>query len=213
MPNAKVLSEKQVIVSQLAEKMKSATSGVFVDYKGISVEDDTKLRAELRNAGVEYSVVKNTLVRFAANEIGFEALDPILNGTTALAISNDDETAPARLLNNFAKTHDGYFNIKAGFIDGRVVDAAEVAKLADIPAKDVLLSIVLGTMLAPISALARVLQAVVDKNGEAAPEVEETAPVAEVAEVAAPAVEEAAPVAEEVAPATEEATPTAPEEN
>lgn len=205
MPNAKILSEKQVIVAQLAEKMKAATSGVFVDYKGISVEDDTKLRAELRNAGVEYSVVKNTLVRFAANEIGYEALDPILNGTTALAISNSDETAPARLLNNFAKTHDGYFNIKAGFIDGRVVDAAEVAKLADIPAKDVLLSIVLGTMLAPISALARVLQAVVDKNGEAAPAVVE--------EEAAPVEQEAAPAAEEVAPATEEAAPAAPEEN
>lgn len=204
MPNAKVLTAKQAIVVELAEKMKSATSGVFVDYKGVSVEDDTKLRAELRKEGVEYTVVKNTLVRFAAEKIGYEALDPILHGTTALAISMNDETAPARLLNNFAKAHADFFNIKAGFIDGRVVSAAEVEALAAIPAKDVLLSIVLGTMIAPISAFARVLQAVADKKsaGEetAAPVAAAEAPVEIVAEATA---EEAAP---EEAPVAEVAT-------
>lgn len=189
MPNAKVLTAKQAIVVELAEKMKSAKAGVFVDYKGVSVEDDTKLRAELRNAGIEYTVVKNSLVRFAAEQIGYEALDPILHGTTALALSAEDETAAARLLNKFAKAHDKFFNIKAGFIDGRVVDAAEVELLAAIPAKDQLLSIVLGTMLAPISALARVLQAVADKKGEG--ETTAEAP----AEEAAPVVAEAAPEA------------------
>ncbi|WP_458862521.1 50S ribosomal protein L10 [Acidaminobacterium chupaoyuni] len=171
MPNAKVLSEKQAIVAELAEKMQNAVSGVFVDYKGITVEDDTKLRSDLRKAGVEYSVVKNTLTRFAANQIGFEALDPILNGTTALALSMDDATAPARLIHEFAKKNDKIFNIKAGFIEGRVVDVAEVEALAAIPPKDILLSTVLGTMIAPISAFARVIQAIADKQseGEAAP--------------------------------------------
>ena len=130
MPNAKVLSEKQAMVAQLAEKMKSATSGVLVDYKGITVEEDTKLRSELRKANVEYTVVKNTLVRFAANQIGFEELDGVLHGTTAMAVSVDDPTAPARLLAEFAKSHDKYFNIKAGFLEGKVVDVATVESLA-----------------------------------------------------------------------------------
>ena len=174
MPNAKVLSEKQAMVAQLAEKMKNATSGVLVDYKGITVEEDTKLRSELRKANVEYTVVKNTLVRFAANQIGFEELDGVLHGTTAMAVSMDDPT-PARLLAEFAKSHDKYFNIKAGFLEGKVVDIATVESLAAIPPKDILLSTVLGTMMAPVAALARVLQAVADKKsegGEAAPAAE-----------------------------------------
>ena len=174
MPNAKVLSEKQAMVAQLAEKMKNATSGVLVDYKGITVEEDTKLRSELRKANVEYTVVKNTLVRFAANQIGFEELDGVLHGTTAMAVSMDDPTAPARLLAEFAKSHDKYFNIKAGFLEGKV-DVATVESLAAIPPKDILLSTVLGTMMAPVAALARVLQAVADKKsegGEAAPAAE-----------------------------------------
>ena len=173
MPNAKVLSEKQAMVAQLAEKMKNATSGVLVDYKGITVEEDTKLRSELRKANVEYTVVKNTLVRFAANQIGFEELDGVLHGTTAMAV--DDPTAPARLLAEFAKSHDKYFNIKAGFLEGKVVDVATIESLAAIPPKDILLSTVLGTMMAPVAALARVLQAVADKKsegGEAAPAAE-----------------------------------------
>lgn len=166
MPNAKVLSEKQAIVAELAEKMKTATSGVLVDYKGITVEDDTKLRSELRKANVEYSVVKNTLVRFAANQIGFEELDGVLHGTTAMAVSMEDPTAPARLLADFAKTHDKIFNIKAGFLEGKVVDVATVESLAAIPPKDILLATVLGTMMAPVAAFARVIQAIADKKNE-----------------------------------------------
>ena len=106
MPNAKVLAQKQAMVSELADKMRNASAGVFVDYKGITVEADTKLRAELRKAGVEYSVVKNTLTRFAANEVGFTELDPILNGTTALALGMDDPIAPAKLIVDFAKKNE-----------------------------------------------------------------------------------------------------------
>ena len=114
MPNAKVLSEKQATVAALAEKMKNATSGVLVDYKGITVEDDTKLRSELRKANVDYAVVKNTLVRLAANQIGFEELDGVLHGTTAMAVSMDDPTTPARLLAEFAKSHDKFFRRESG---------------------------------------------------------------------------------------------------
>lgn len=177
MPNANVLSQKQAIVAELAEKMKNASAGVFVDYKGITVEADTKLRASLREAGVEYSVVKNTLVRFAANQVGFEALDPILNGTTALALSMTDSIAPARLIGAFAKKNEKFFKIKAGFIDGQVVDVATVNSISELPSKDVLLSIVLGTFNAPIAALARVLNAVCEQKG-GAPAAEEAAPEA-----------------------------------
>lgn len=195
MPNAKVLSEKQATVALLAEKMKGATCGVLVDYKGITVEDDTKLRSELRAANVEYSVVKNTLVRFAANQIGFEGLDDVLHGTTAMAISMDDPTAPARLLAEYAKKNDKIFNLKAGFLEGKVIDLATVESLAAIPPKDILLSTVLGTMMAPVAAFARVLQAIADKKNEGG-----EAPVA-----AAPAAEvEAAPEAPAEAPAAEE---------
>ena len=163
MPNAKVLSEKQATVAALAEKMKNATSGVLVDYKGITVEDDTKLRSELRKANVEYAVVKNTLVRFAANQIGFEQLDDVLHGTTAMAVSMEDPTTPARLLAEFAKTHDKFFHIKAGFLEGKVVDLATVEALAAIPPKDILLSTVLGTMTYSVSSVTKV--AVTDTSG------------------------------------------------
>ena len=175
MPNAKILSEKQAIVAELAEKMKNAAGGVLVDYIGTDVATDTEMRRAMRAANVEYAVVKNTLTRFAANQIGFEELDGVLHGTTAMAVSMDDPTAPARLLAEFAKSHDKYFNIKAGFLEGKVVDIATVESLAAIPPKDILLSTVLGTMMAPVAALARVLQAVADKKsegGEAAPAAE-----------------------------------------
>ena len=121
MPNAKILAEKQAVVASMVEKLKNASAGVLVDYKGITVEHDTKLRAELRKNNVEYSVVKNTLTRFAAKEVGFEALDPVLNGTTALAISMDDSIAPARVISEFIKKNPKVpFEIKAGFVDGQV---------------------------------------------------------------------------------------------
>ena len=103
MPSNKVLEEKKALVASLVEKIKNSPSGVLVDYKGISVADDTKLRHDLREAGVEYMVVKNTMLRFAAEELGFTALNDLLNGTTALAIAGEDVVAPARILNDYAR--------------------------------------------------------------------------------------------------------------
>ncbi len=167
MPSAKVLEQKKEIVKNLAEKMKNANAGVFVDYKGINVADDTALRNELRKAGVEYSVIKNTLARFAVEEIGYGALSDIFNGTTALATS-DDQVAAAKILCNYAKDHDN-FTVKAGFIDGEILDADGVIALSKIPSKEGLIAKVLGSLQSSLYGLAYVLQAKIDKeNGEAA---------------------------------------------
>ena len=170
MPNAKVLSEKQAVVANLTNKLQNAAAGVLVDYKGITVAEDTALRAELRKNNVEYAVVKNTLLRFAVNNCGMNELDGLLNGTTSLAICQDDPVAPARVINDFAKKIDGRFEIKGGFMDGKPVD------LATIPPLPVLQAQVLGTMLAPISGLACVLKQIAENQGAPA---EETAPAAE----------------------------------
>ena len=179
MPNAKILNEKKAVVEQLTETLKSASSGVLVDYKGITVAEDTALRQELRENGVEYSVVKNTLVRFAINNVGMEELDEVLNGTTSLAVSKDDPIAPMRIINKYAKQMGDRFNIKAGFMDGKVIPLADVAALAELPSKDALLGQVLGMMLAPITSLAIVIKAIAEKNGEAAPAAEEAGPAEE----------------------------------
>ena len=179
MPNAKILNEKKAVVEQLTETLKSASSGVLVDYKGITVAEDTALRQELRENGVEYSVVKNTLVRFAINNVGMEELDEVLNGTTSLAVSKDDPIAPMRIINKYSKQMGDRFNIKAGFMDGKVIPLADVAALAELPSKDALLGQVLGMMLAPITSLAIVIKAIAEKNGEAAPAAEEAAPAEE----------------------------------
>ena len=165
MPNAKVLSEKQAIVAALTEKLQNASAGVLVDYKGITVAEDTALRAELRKNNVEYAVVKNTLLRFAAKNCGMDELDGILNGTTSLAICNDDPVAPARVINDFAKKCNGHFEIKGGFMDGKVISLDEVNALASIPALPVLQAQVLGTMLAPITSFAVVIKAIAEKLG------------------------------------------------
>ncbi len=167
MPSAKVLEQKKEIVKNLAEKMKNANAGVFVDYKGINVADDTALRNELRKAGVEYSVIKNTLARFAVEEIGYGALSDIFNGTTALATS-DDQVAAAKILCNYAKDHEN-FTVKAGFIDGEILDADGVIALSKIPSKEGLIAKMLGSLQSSLYGLAYVLQAKIDKeNGEAA---------------------------------------------
>ena len=175
MPNAKVLSEKQAIVAELTEKIQKATSGVIVDYKGITVEEDTALRKECRESNVDYAVVKNTLLRFAFNNTGLNELDGLLNGTTSLALS-EDAVAPARVMADYAKKLDGKFEIKGGFMDGKPVDLATIQSLAAIPALPVLQAQFLGTMLAPITGLAVVLKQIAEKNGEAAPVAEEAAP-------------------------------------
>ena len=173
MPNAKILSEKQAIVAELTEKLKSAASGVLVDYKGITVAEDTALRAECRKNEVDYAVVKNTLVRFAINSVGMEEMDGALNGTTSLAVSHGDPIAPMRVINKFAKQFNGSkFAIKAGFMDGKVLSLEEINALAELPSKEVLQAQVLGTMLAPITSLAIVIKAIAEKQGGS---VEETA--------------------------------------
>ena len=167
MPSQKILDEKKQIVSALSEQLKTAVSGVFVDYCGLTVEQDTKLRNKLREAGVEYKVVKNTLTRFAAKEVGFDELDPILNGPTSLAISMTDEVAPAKVIADFAKDNE-QLEIKAGFLDGKVLALEEIKKLAATPNRETLLAKMLGSMNAPISNLVRTLQALVDNGVEPA---------------------------------------------
>ena len=170
MPNAKVLSEKQAIVADLTHKLQNAAAGVLVDYKGITVAEDTALRAELRKNNVEYAVVKNTLLRFAVNNCGMNELDDLLSGSTSLAICHEDPVAPARIVNDFAKKMDGHFEIKGGFMDGKAIPLDEVMALAAIPPLPTLRAQVLGTMLAPISALAYILSQVVERANAPAEE-------------------------------------------
>ena len=170
MPNAKVLSEKQAIVAALTEKLQGAAAGVLVDYKGITVAEDTALRVELRKNNVDYAVVKNTLLRFAVDNAGMNELDGLLNGTTALAVCQDDPVAPARVIAEFAKKLQNKFEIKGGFMDGKVIPMETINSLAAIPALPVLQAQVLGTMLAPISGLACVLKQIAEKQGAPAEE-------------------------------------------
>ena len=179
MPNAKVLSEKQAIVAALTEKIQNSGAGVIVDYKGITVAEDTALRAECRNNNVEYAVIKNTLLRFAFNNCGMSELDEQLNGTTSLAICADDPVAPARVIADYAKKLKDKFEIKGGFMDGKPVDLATIQSLASIPALPVLQAQVLGTMLAPITGLAVVLKQIAEKNGAPAEEAAAEAPAVE----------------------------------
>ena len=180
MPNAKVLSEKQAIVAALVDDLKAANSGVLVDYKGITVAEDTALRKELRENGVEYAVVKNTLLRRALDDVELGELDGVLSGTTSLAISKDDPIAPMRIVNKYAKQMGDRFNIKAGFMDGKVLPLEDVLALSELPSKDALLAQVLGMLLMPLTQLAAVTQAIAEKQGAPAADgsVEE-APAAE----------------------------------
>ncbi len=165
MPNAKVLSEKQAIVAGLTEKLNTSAAGVIVEYSGINVAEDTELRRKLRENSVDYSVVKNTLLRFAIDNAGLNELDALLNGTTSLAVSKDDVVAPAKIIKEFADKLDGRFEIKGGFMDGKVISLDEINALASIPALPVLQAQLLGTMLAPISQLACVIKAIAEKLG------------------------------------------------
>ena len=207
MPNAKVLESKKAAVTALSEKIKEATSVVFVDYKGINVAQDTNLRKQFRDAGVEYTVVKNTLTRFAAKENGYD-FDEVLNGTTAMASTTGDPIAPARIVCEFAKKNKIALSIKGGVVEGSVLSAAELNGFGELPSKNALVASVLGTFLAPISSLAFVLDQVrIQKENGVEP-----AAVEAPAEEAAPAVEEAAAPAEEAVEAPAE-TAEAPAEN
>ena len=170
MPNAKVLESKKAIVDSLAEKIKNSTAVVFVDYKGINVAQDTELRNQFRAASVDYSVVKNTLTRFATNKIGYTEFDEMLNGTTSMACTTGDPIAPARIVCEFAKKNKDLIKIKGGIIEGSVLSVDELNAFGELPSKDALLSQVLGTFLAPITSLAVVLDQICKaQGGEAAP--------------------------------------------
>ncbi len=168
MPNAKVLEQKQQLVAELSEKIKASVVGIVVDYKGTNVADDTALRKELRENGVDYFVVKNTLLGRAIEGTDLEGMKSVLEGTTAIALSTEDYTAAARILAKFADSHEG-FEIKSGFMDGKVIDNDAIIALAKLPSREVLLATVLGAFQAPIAAFARAVQAIVDKDGSDAP--------------------------------------------
>lgn len=159
MPSAKVLENKKEIVAQLTERLEKAQAGVIADFRGLTVAQDTELRTKLREAGVEYTIVKNTLTRFAANAVGLGELDSVLHGPTALATSADDVVAPAKVLVEFAKANE-QLEIKAGFVDGKVISVDEVKVYASIPNKETLIAKMLGSLQAPIGNLARTLDAI-----------------------------------------------------
>ncbi|MBQ7358970.1 MAG: 50S ribosomal protein L10 [Lachnospiraceae bacterium] len=186
---------KQPIVAEIAEGIKDASSVVLVDYRGLTVAQDTELRKALRNAGVTYKVYKNTMMNFAFKGTDFEALAPYLEGPSAMAYSAEDATAPARVLAQFAKTAKA-LEIKGGVVEGVAYDANGIQAIADIPSREVLISRLLGSMQSPITNFARVMNQLAEKGGASACE----APAAE----EAPAVEEA--------PATEEVVAEAPAE-
>ena len=169
MPSQAILKQKKAAAAALTETLRGACSGVLVEYKGITVADDTKLRSDLRAAGVKYSVVKNTLLELAAKEAALEGLNPYLTGTTALATSTDDYTAAARILSKYA-ARSKTFKVKTGFVDGKVIDEKKVDALAKLPSREVLLATVCNAFQAPIAAFARAMQAIVDKDAAPAPE-------------------------------------------
>ena len=161
-----ILEKKQAIVADLVDRLKSSPAGVVVNYQGITVEDDTAMRKALREAGVKYMVIKNSLTGRACDEVGFGDMKQYLTGMTAIAISENDPIAPAKVIKKYAEKIES-FQILAGYLDGAVVDKETVIALADIPAKEVLIAKFLGSIKSPVYGLAYALQAVVDKNGEA----------------------------------------------
>ncbi len=157
MPSEAILKQKQQLVAELADKLKASVAGVLVDYKGINVEDDTKLRKTLREAQVEYFVVKNTMLSRAAKEAGLEGLDGVLAGTTALALSKEDAVVAAKILVKHAEGSKGKFTVKAGFVEGGCLDVAGVESLAKLPGREDLVAMTLRGLNAPIAGFVNVL--------------------------------------------------------
>ena len=162
------IEEKKPIVAEISEKIDGAQSVVLVDHRGLTVLQDTQLRKQLREAGVQYKVYKNTMMRFAFKGTEFEGLDQYLDGPSACAISKDDATAPARILCNFAKTANK-LEIKGGVVEGKLCDAAQLEAVSQIPSRNELLSRLLGSMQSPMANFARVIKQIAEKNGEGAP--------------------------------------------
>ena len=163
MPSNKILEEKKQVVEALAAKMQNAAAGVLVKYEGITVAEDTELRAALRKAGVDYAVMKNTLTGRACDMVGLGDMKQYLSGMTAIAVSKDDPLAPAKIMKEYADKINK-FEIKAGFVDGGVIDAAAVAELAATPSKEVLIAKMMGSLMSSLYGFAYVLQAKIDKE-------------------------------------------------
>jgi large subunit ribosomal protein L10 len=154
---------KETKISEIKEKLEKAQSVIMVKYQGLTVGEDTDLRKNLREAGVEYKVYKNTLVTRAANELGLEGLVEYLEGPIAIALGYDDPTAPARILNDFAKKHKA-LELKAGLVQGQIYDEAKIKELAAVPSREILLAKLLGSFQAPISNFAYLISAIKDKK-------------------------------------------------
>ncbi len=187
---------KQPVVQEISENIKDAQSIVLVDYRGLTVEQDTRLRKELREAGITYKVYKNTMMNFAFKGTDYEALTPYLEGPSAIAISNSDATAPARILCKFAKEA-SKLEVKGGMVEGIAYDAAGIMDIAKIPSREELISKLLGSLQSPITNFARVMNQLAEKGGAAAceaPEAQAEAAAEEAAPAEAPA--EAAPAEE-----------------
>ena len=166
MPSAQVLESKKARAAVVTDLIKNSSAGVLVDYRGITVEEDTQLRKELREAGVIYKVCKNTMLRIALKEAGLDDLCSVLEGTTAIAVCDHDQTAPARILGKFAEAHDDKFTLKAGYVDGVIYDAKGVEALSKIPSKETLLAQLVGSLQGPMQKLAATLKALADKKAE-----------------------------------------------
>jgi large subunit ribosomal protein L10 len=154
---------KEAKVSEIKEKMEKAQGIIFAKYQGLTVEEDTELRKSLREAGVEYKVYKNTLTTLAAKELGFDGIVDVLQGPLSVAFGYEDPTVPAKVLNDFAKTHKK-LELVAGIVQGEIFDAAKVSQLATIPAREVLIAKLLGSFKAPLSNLAYLLNAIAEKK-------------------------------------------------
>lgn len=156
---------KEAKVAEIKEKLEKATSVVLSQYQGLTVEEDTVLRKNLREAGVEYKVYKNTLVTIAAKELGLEGIVEYLEGPVAIAFGYEDVTVAARVLNDFAKDHKK-LELKAGIVEGEIYDTAKIKQLATIPSKEVLIAKLLGSIKSPISSFARVINAIAESKAE-----------------------------------------------
>ncbi|MFC4736703.1 50S ribosomal protein L10 [Bacillus daqingensis] len=160
-----VIEQKQSIVEEIAGKLKESQSTIVVDYRGLDVAEVTELRQQLREAGIDFKVYKNTMVRRATEQTELTGIDEQLAGPTAIAFGYDDVVAPAKILNEFAKKHEA-LELKAGIIEGKVVSLDEVKALAELPSQEALLSMLANVLQAPIRGLAIGLKAVADKNEE-----------------------------------------------
>ena len=158
---------KKPVVDEISEKIKDAQALVLVDHRGLTVAEDTELRKELRKEGVYYKVYKNTMMNFAFKGTPFEGLSDLLNGPSAIAVSKDDATAPARIIVEFAKTAKN-LEVKGGVVENRVVDVKGVEEVAQIPSREILLGRLLGSMQSPVANFARVIKQIAEKDGEGA---------------------------------------------